>query len=51
MVAHMRAVADGALTPAEAVKAYHAALRKEKITPHRDLKADGEITEAALKLG
>jgi hypothetical protein len=51
MVEHMRAVADGALKPAEAVKAYHAALFKEGIKPHRSLSADGEVTEAALKPG
>jgi hypothetical protein len=51
MVEHMRAVADGALKPGEAVKAYHAALLKEGFKPHRSLSADGEITEAALKLG
>ena len=51
MVSFMRAVADGALAPAEAAKAYHAALQKEGIKPHRDLAADAQITEAALKTG
>ena len=45
----MRAVADGALTPGEAVEAYHDALRRESVTPMRDLAADNEITEAALR--
>ena len=51
MVSFMRAVADGALAPSDAVKAYHAVLQKEGIKPHRDLSADDQITEAALKLG
>jgi hypothetical protein len=50
MVAHMRAVADGKLTPSEAVKAYHGALQRDHIKPSRDLAADNEITDATLKL-
>ena len=49
IVHFMRAVADGELAPAEAVKAYHDALSAKKINPTRTLKADSEITEAALK--
>jgi hypothetical protein len=49
IVRFMRAVADGELSPSEAVKAYHAALGKQEIAPHRDLAADNEITEAVLK--
>src|ERR1700727_2321372 len=45
----MRAVADGAVAPAEAVKAYHGALQKEGIKANRDLSADNQITEAVLK--
>ena len=45
----MRAVVDGAVGPAEAVVAYHDALRKAKIAADRDLAADNEITEAPLK--
>jgi hypothetical protein len=45
----MRAVVDGAVGPAEAVAAYHDALRKAKIAADRDLDADNEITEAPLK--
>ena len=45
----MRATAEGSLAPAEAVRAYHEALRKAKIAPDRDLAADDEITEAPLK--
>ena len=45
----MRAVADGSVAPAEAVVAYHATLKKQGVTPRRDLAADNEITESALK--
>jgi hypothetical protein len=51
MVTHMRAVADGALSPSEAVKAYHGALQKQGIKPDRDLASDDKITEAVLKMG
>ena len=51
MVKFMRAVADGALAPAEAVAAYHDALRKASVTPTRALAHDREITEAVLKQG
>jgi hypothetical protein len=51
MVKMMRAVADGALKPLEAVKAYHEALLKQGVAPARDFAADSEITEAMLKLG
>ncbi len=51
MVKFMRAVADGALKPLEAVKAYHDALRIFGVAAARDFAADSEITEAALKLG
>jgi hypothetical protein len=47
----MRAVADGALAPDEAVTAYHDALRREGVTPVRDPAADNEITEAVLRQG
>jgi len=46
----MRAVADGALTPLEAVKTYHEALRRQGVPARRDLAADSEITEAALRM-
>jgi len=51
MVKFMRAVADGALTPLDAVKAYHEALLAQGVTPAREFAADSEITEAVLKLG
>ena len=49
IVKFMRAVADGALAPSDAVAAYHDALRKLGIKPYRELAADDAITEAALK--
>ena len=49
IVRFMRAVADGDLSPAEAVKAYHGVLAREKVVAHRELAADNEITEAVLK--
>ena len=51
MVKMMRAVADGALAPLEAVKAYHQALRSQGFAAARNFAADCEITEPALKLG
>src|ERR1019366_52879 len=51
MVKFMRAVADGALKPLDAVKAYHEALLAQGVTPAREFTADSEITEAVLKLG
>jgi hypothetical protein len=47
----MRAGADGAMTPPEAVKEYHAALRKQGLKPVRELEVDNAITEAVLKSG
>ena len=49
MVAMMRAVVDGDLSPQEAVRAYHGELQKQGIRPQRTLEDDSEITEAALK--
>lgn len=43
-VEHLRLVADDRLSPSEAVKAYHAALLKLGIAPHRELKVDLELT-------
>jgi hypothetical protein len=45
----MRAVADGALSPLEAVKDYHAALKKQGLKPRREISVDGAITESALE--
>ncbi|MGD0472841.1 MAG: hypothetical protein ABSB70_06455 [Candidatus Velthaea sp.] len=46
----MRAVADGTLAPAEAVRVYHGALQAEGIRPERTLEEDVQITEAPLML-
>jgi len=45
----MRAVADGAMTPLEAVKDYHEALRRQSLTPIRELAVDSAIAEPVLK--
>jgi len=49
IIRYMRHVADGAVAPAEAVRAYHADLEKEGLRPRRSLADDLEITEAVLK--
>ncbi len=49
LVRYMRAVVERALKPEEAVKAYHAELKKRGLTPTLPLPKDREITEAALK--
>ncbi len=51
IVAFMRPVVRGDLSPLEAVRAYHVALGKKGIVPDRELEADSAVTEAALKLG
>ena len=43
-VHYLRAIADGKIAAAEAVKAYHGELGKLKITPYRPLKDDMELT-------
>jgi hypothetical protein len=45
----MRAVADGALSPLEAVKDYHAGLHKQGLEPTREIAVDSAITEPVLK--
>jgi hypothetical protein len=45
----MRAVADGAISPSEAVKDYHAALEKQGLKPTREIAVDSAITETVLK--
>lgn len=49
MVKFMRAVASGDMKPEEAVRGYHAVLKKDKIASMRSLDDDLAITEAALK--
>jgi hypothetical protein len=49
MIRFMRAVADGEVSPKEAVAAYHDTLAKAGVRPTRALAADSEITESVLK--
>jgi len=42
----LRRIADGEVGPVEAVKAYHAALARQGIKPHRTLRADLQATTA-----
>lgn len=51
MVAMMRQVADGAIKPEEAVKAYHGDMQRQGVKPLRPLADDALITEAVLKQG
>ncbi len=49
MVAMMRQVADGAVSPQEAVRAYHGELQKQSLKPLRALQDDLAITETVLQ--
>jgi hypothetical protein len=49
LVAHFRPVLEGALSPAEAVKSYHAALARKGLKPQRSLADDQAITESVLE--
>ena len=49
IVAMMREVVDGNLSPQEAVKAYHGELQKQRLKPQRPLEEDMAITEAVLQ--
>ncbi len=51
IVSLMRQVADGAIAPAEAVKAYHAELDRRSLRPLRALDDDLNISEDVLKGG
>ena len=44
-IRHLRALADGQVKPAEAVRSYHGDLAREKILPHRSLETDLQLTE------
>lgn len=46
-VKHLRAVADDAMTPAEAVKSYHAELARLFVKPYRSLEDDLKATKRA----
>ncbi len=50
-IEHLRAVADDEMKPAEAVRAYHGALEKMSIRPHRSLDKDMELTSTAVSYG
>lgn len=50
-VQFLRRVADDEIEPAEAVKAYHGALRKMGIAPHRSLAEDLELTSTYANYG
>jgi hypothetical protein len=49
LIGMMRRVADGDISPAEAVRAYHGELQTAGLRPRRSLAADLEITEAVLR--
>ena len=51
LVEFLRRVADDEIPPAEAVKAYHGALQKSGIPPHRSLEKDLELTSTAMSYG
>jgi len=50
-ISFLRLLADGEITPEEAVKAYHGVLQKLGITPCRSLKDDMQITNPAVSYG
>ena len=49
LVSLMRPVLRGELSPADAVRAYHDALAKAEIAPHRELEADLQVTDPVLR--
>jgi hypothetical protein len=49
LVGLMRPVLRGELSPADAVRAYHEALAKAELTPHRPLQDDLEVTDPVLR--
>ncbi|MGI8882310.1 MAG: hypothetical protein ACR2KJ_17715 [Jatrophihabitans sp.] len=49
LVGLMRPVLRDEVTPEDAVRAYHAALGRAEIAPHRTLDADLELTDPALR--
>lgn len=50
-VAMLRHIADGDLTPEEAVHAYHGVLEKLGVRPHRALADDLQLTDATMSYG
>ena len=51
LVGLMRPVLRGELSPADAVRAYHAALERAEIAAQRTLEADLEVTHPVLRAG
>jgi hypothetical protein len=49
LVGLMRPVLRGELSPADAVRAYHDALAKAELTPHRSVQDDLEVTDPVLR--
>ena len=47
----LRRIVEGAITPEEAVKAYHGVLESLGVTPHRSLAEDMKVTPAATSYG
>ena len=47
----LRRIVEGAITPEEAVKAYHGVLQRLGITPHRALADDLQVTTSATSYG
>ncbi len=45
----LRRIVDREITPGDAVRHYHDALRKAGITPHRALEEDQQITETSMR--
>jgi hypothetical protein len=48
IVRFLKLIADGEVTPEEAVKAYHGELQKMGIQPHRTLENDLKISQPYL---
>ncbi len=44
----LRLITDGRIAPEEAVRAYHGVLQGKKITPHRALEQDLQLTDQAM---
>lgn len=51
MLRHMRQVAEGAISPAEAVRSYHGALERAGLAPARALEDDLRVTDPVLQAG
>jgi hypothetical protein len=49
LIVQMRRVADGAVTPAEAVRLYHDGLAKQRLRALRPLEDDLQVTDSVLQ--